>query len=608
MMLDTNTSESIAEHEVRSELARVLQSPLFVQSGRLGRFLRFTIDKALAGEGDSLKEYVIGTEVYDRKPSYHPSQDSIVRTEARRLRAKLKEYYDSEGKDDSVYIYFRPGTYSPVFRKNKQSPDLSLQQTVVEGDLLASGAGVSLAVFPFKDLSDRPLSRMCAVGITDEVTFALAHTDGLKVVSRASISQLAATTWDIPALMEKLGVMNVIEGTVREEGDRLLITFRVLNSDGFESGSHRIETVANQDALFQVQRQIATAFISRVRPEQSFIRKRRATAGALSLAVYPLVVKAETLLDEGSASDIQEALSKFQEATQLAPDFARSYCGIAQCYIEKALRGTTPSSSAISLAKSAALRAVELDPGMIQSYASLACTQALEWAWADAEKNFLHALDIGMHVIASRQYALFLASMQRFDEAAHRLEMAQVIDPFSYRQKVARAKFLHITRRYDEGVRQLSEPAIYGPHPVETRLLVSLMLTHLGEKERAKQLIEGIRPASGTQIPMMAGIAEVLALSGDADQAKYIIDCFKLFSEASPVSSFRRSLLALSLGDKERCLSYLTKAVEDREAELVWIGVEPRFDPVRKDPLFKKLVQKVLPDFVCRVGDPNPTH
>src|SRR5712672_4767367 len=103
MMLDTNTSESIAEQEVRSELARVLQSPLFVQSGRLGRFLRFTIDKTLAGEGDSLKEYVIGTEVYDRKPSYHPSQDSIVRTEARRLRAKLKEYYESAGTQNPVF-------------------------------------------------------------------------------------------------------------------------------------------------------------------------------------------------------------------------------------------------------------------------------------------------------------------------------------------------------------------------------------------------------------------------------------------------------------------------------------------------------------------------
>ncbi|MDX6458890.1 MAG: hypothetical protein QOE55_2587, partial [Acidobacteriaceae bacterium] len=97
---DTNASGNLSELDVRAELERLLQSPLFLQSDRLGRFLRFAIENALAGNTDVLKEYVIGTEVYDRKPPYHPSQDSIVRTEARRLRAKLKEYYESEGKNN----------------------------------------------------------------------------------------------------------------------------------------------------------------------------------------------------------------------------------------------------------------------------------------------------------------------------------------------------------------------------------------------------------------------------------------------------------------------------------------------------------------------------
>src|SRR6202041_3990894 len=113
---DTHTTEKLSEREVRSELDRLLQSALFSQSDRLGRFLRFAIENALAGNTDLLKEYVIGTEVYDRKPPYHPSQDSIVRTEARRLRIKLKEYYESEGKDNPIFIYFRPGSYIPVFR------------------------------------------------------------------------------------------------------------------------------------------------------------------------------------------------------------------------------------------------------------------------------------------------------------------------------------------------------------------------------------------------------------------------------------------------------------------------------------------------------------
>ena len=99
-------------------------------------FLRFAIENALAGNIDLLKEYVIGTEVYDRKPPYHPSQDSIVRTEARRLRAKLKDYYESEGKQDPVFIYFRPGTYVPLFRRNESIAAASPDAASAESDLL----------------------------------------------------------------------------------------------------------------------------------------------------------------------------------------------------------------------------------------------------------------------------------------------------------------------------------------------------------------------------------------------------------------------------------------------------------------------------------------
>jgi|SRR6516164_1457111 hypothetical protein len=93
----SKTEVNISEQEIRDQVARLLKSAIFVQSDRLSRFLRFTIETTLAGESETLKEYLIGTEVYDRKPPYHPSADSIVRSEARRLRSKLKQYYESEG-------------------------------------------------------------------------------------------------------------------------------------------------------------------------------------------------------------------------------------------------------------------------------------------------------------------------------------------------------------------------------------------------------------------------------------------------------------------------------------------------------------------------------
>ena len=595
MIDQTDTPENLSEQEVRTELDRLLRSGLFQQSDRLARFLRFAIENALAGNTDLLKEYVIGTEVYDRKPPYHPSQDSIVRTEARRLRAKLKDYYESEGKQDPVFIYFRPGTYVPLFRRNESIAAVLPDGASEESDLLVRGVGVGVAVLPFIDLSNRPRSTLCAQGVTEELIHSLSRADGIRLIARPSAPQLVEVPQDIPSLSQKYGLSTVIEGTVREDFDRLRITARVLGSDGFQLSSHRFDTEANGEALAQVVERIASAFVSRARPEQSRVRRRKAAPSALTMAVYPLVLHAETLLDEGSASDLPAALAKFQEARELAPVYARAWCGISHCNLEIALRGAIPSRTLVLTAKQTALRAIELDPDMIESYSCLGGAQALEWDWINAEKSFLHGIDLGTHAHAARRYGLFLTALGRFDEASHHFATAQQIDPFSNRQKVARAKFLHLTRRYEEGLRSLSEPLMYGPLPVEARGLFALMAAHQGERERAKKLIESIRPDSAAQLPMMAGIAEVLALIGEREEANQIARAFRLLSVDAGLSRFRQALLSLALEDMDGAMSFLRLSVEEHEAELVWLGVEPRFDPIRKMSAFETLVSAVVP-------------
>ena len=114
--------ENVSDAAIREQLSRIVESTVFAQSERLSRFLRFTVEMTLAGDAEQLKEYVIGTEVYDRKPPYHPNIDSIVRSEARRLRTKLKAYYESDGKCDPIFIYYRIGSYVPVFRQQQSVP------------------------------------------------------------------------------------------------------------------------------------------------------------------------------------------------------------------------------------------------------------------------------------------------------------------------------------------------------------------------------------------------------------------------------------------------------------------------------------------------------
>jgi TolB-like protein len=267
--------ERISEEAIREELSRILESSMFIQSDRLGRFLRFTVETTLAGDAEIVKEYLIGTEVYGRKPPYHPGADSIVRSEARRLRNKLKEYYESVGKDDTVLIYYRPGSYVPVFRPNRRDDGNDNLKGDGRSELFIEGHGIRTAVLPFVDASGGDLSGACAQIITDELIHEIGRTEGFRVSAASSIAPLVAQALDLPSVARKLDAQIVFEGKVREDNNQLHITSRVVNADGFLIWSERFETRPDIQSLFKVSERIASALISRVRPEKSSMRKQK---------------------------------------------------------------------------------------------------------------------------------------------------------------------------------------------------------------------------------------------------------------------------------------------------------------------------------------------
>jgi hypothetical protein len=115
-MLERMPPVESGSEEARRQLERILESPAFTRNERMTRFLRFVVERHLDRRDDELKESVIGVEVFGRRPDYNPKQDAIVRTEASRLRLRLGEYYNSEGKTDTVVIELPKGGYVPVIR------------------------------------------------------------------------------------------------------------------------------------------------------------------------------------------------------------------------------------------------------------------------------------------------------------------------------------------------------------------------------------------------------------------------------------------------------------------------------------------------------------
>jgi adenylate cyclase len=278
--------------QTRAQLERILASPGFATADRLSRFLRYVVERSIAGEAGQLKEYVIGVEVFDRDERYDPRLDSIVRVEAGRLRTKIDEYYNGPGRADTLIIHLRRGSYAPVFEHRPHSPS---ESTIVEtaSSRLASGrprwrlglgllavtlgivavvawrAGIfataerpapsqTIAVLPFHNYSSDPAQELLAARLTDGVTSELARLGTLGVVSHTSALQYAGVRKPLREIARALDATLILEGTVSSEGDRLRIQVRLVDAT-IDQKFWVDDFTGNAGDIPEIQRQIAQA-------------------------------------------------------------------------------------------------------------------------------------------------------------------------------------------------------------------------------------------------------------------------------------------------------------------------------------------------------------
>src|SRR5579864_2136260 len=247
---------AITPDSIRAALDKILASPGFATADRISRFLRYTVEETLHGQTDKLKESLLGIDVFGRKPTYDPRVDAVVRTEAVKLRARLREYYETEGREDEIVIDLPKGGYIPAFRYREKpvaEPAASVVQDPRRGHrwqpavatifviaLLtisiywiskartrAAGASspqlASIAVLPFADLSpDKDQEYFCD-GMTEEIIDDLAKMNGFRVVARTSSFAFKGKQQDIREIGKKLNVATVLEGSVRKDGNRLRV-------------------------------------------------------------------------------------------------------------------------------------------------------------------------------------------------------------------------------------------------------------------------------------------------------------------------------------------------------------------------------------------------
>jgi TolB-like protein len=280
--------EAPSTEDVRGQLERILASQAFAGSPRLRTFLRYVVDRALAGEGGQLKEYSIGADVFERGEQYDPRIDSIVRVEARRLRAKVDEYYGGEGAGDRVIVTIPRGSYVPLFEAREAAgtsprPPVGLPQgsfrarwPVAALVLVIVGVpGLALwrsaeptpgepatefrvAILPFTHYAAGGGDEELAARITDGVTTELARINVVGVVSRTSALQFANARKPLPEIADLLNAAEVIEGSVVTEGDMVRVSTRVVNGRT-DLKAAVSDFAGRRDRLDELNRRIAEA-------------------------------------------------------------------------------------------------------------------------------------------------------------------------------------------------------------------------------------------------------------------------------------------------------------------------------------------------------------
>ena len=301
-MSSSNGLDPVPPIAVRQQLARIVSSPEFISSARLCRFLTHVVDRTVAGDVDSLKEFSIAMEVFDRTSDYDPNIDAIVRVAARRLRSKLKAYYEQEpGRGDPVLIGLRPGSYVPIFRFLDTGPRKEQQEFSADPKVAAA----SIAVLPFVNMSPEAEQDYFCDGITEEIINSLTHVAGLNVIARTSAFQFKGMYVDIREVGRRLDADLLIEGSVRKSGDQLRISVQAIQT---ESGHHLWSEIfcPKSTDVFAIQEDIAQAIAGPMRLHLSEARSRARSSG--NLEAYTRKLKPRMLLRQEFPETLEAAL------------------------------------------------------------------------------------------------------------------------------------------------------------------------------------------------------------------------------------------------------------------------------------------------------------
>ena len=474
-----------------------------------------------------------------------------------------------------------------VYRVSGLGEATAVQQTP------GTGPRERVAILPLVNIGPDPNDEYFADGLTEELISSLSRIRGLRVIARTSVMRFKGKDASVAQIGRELGVANLLEGSVRKQGNKVRISVQLVDSLS-EEPKWSDEYDRELQDIFAIQRDISQKVASALKV---YVLKGEPQPGRKgdtdSLEAYEQYLRGRQLWNRRTSADLARSVECFEKALTVDPDYARAYSGLADSYAALALLEFVPPSTAFPKARDAVERALSIDPGLAEPHTSLGVVRfQYDWDWEGAEAEFRRAVELNENYAPTHQFfADYLKAMGRFDEAVREMEWAREIDPLSLAISAGLGHVLYLSRRYDEAIERYAKTVELDPDFMQTHLWFGRPYLEKGMFAEAISELQTAVRLSGESTLALGMLGHGLASAGRTAEANEILEKLTLRAKDTYVPSYWVAAVYNGMRNRGQLLKWLRAAFEERSSWLVWINVEPRFDWVRDDPGFAALLK-----------------
>ena len=449
----------------------------------------------------------------------------------------------------------------------------------------------SVAVLPFRVLQSAEPAPYAGLGMADALITSLSHLRQVPVRPTSAIRKYVAADSGALEAGRELKVDAVVEGTIQESNGMVHIGVQmVLIPEGNTAWADSFDEAAGGLLNLQdrVARRVAASLAVEFTPAERQRIEKRYTSNAAASQAYQ---KGRYLWSQRTADALERSIPFFEQAIALDPNYALAYSGLADSYVLAYLYSPRNRREWVKRAKQALERALGLDPQLAQALATSAgITFQYDWDFAGAEKSFLHAIELNPNYATAHQwYAEMLFYLGRFDQSAVEIRRAHDLDPQSVLINLQLASPLLYSRKWREAIAVASESRKLDPGFALTSYVIGTAHTELGEFERAYAEFGKI---SGTTLGL-TGLGYAYGRAGDTARAQAMLSKLLDLARRDEVSPYQVAAVYANLGRKAEAFDWLERAKAERDERIVVMRVDPKLDPLRKEPRFQALLRSV---------------